>query len=263
MRTHHGTEPQLEWSFDSDAETLAHYKRWAQVHMQLYPYLAAASTEASQDGAPIVRQLALGFPEDATAWTTADEYLFGPSLLVAPVLSEGATDRMVYFPAGHWLPLFATTPGPAVDGPSSMDIAAPLTELPLFAASGTVLVLLPKGVDTLAPSMPPLVGLADVHDDREVIALVGQDGRFQEVGGQTYVLASAATPSAQATLTWNGSPLSACAATPVAPCGGPASASEAIAQVSGDGTLAWSDGSASLTTSGGAAGRALELHYRW
>jgi hypothetical protein len=96
-----------------------------------------------------------------------------------------------------------------------------------------------------------------------VIALAGHEGRFQEVGGQTYVLASATAPSAQATLRWNGVLLAACADPPVAPCGDRPSAGEAIAQVSGDGTLAWSDGSASLTTSGGAAGRALELHFRW
>ncbi len=101
-------------------------------------------------------------------------------------------------------------------------------------------------------------------DDREVIALAGAGGSFTEAGGQAYTLASTAAPSATATLTWNGAPLSACAATPVAPCGSiDAAAGEAAAHVTGDGTLAVSDGSSSLTTAGGRAGRALYLRLRW
>ena len=264
LRTHHGTNPMMSWRFDSDAETLAHWKRWATVHTKLYPYLMALATEAAADGAPMVRQLALGFPDDATAWTVADEYLLGPSLLVAPVVTEGAVDRGVYFPAGHWLPLFGSQPAAAVDGPTTLDVPAPLGELPLYARAGTVLALLPDGVDTLAPSAPPLVGLADVGDDREVIALAGAGGSFTEAGGLAYTLTSTAAPAATATLQWNGAPLAACATPPVAPCGGlDGGGAAASAHVVGDGSLALSDGSATLTTSGGAAGRALYLHIRW
>ncbi|HEX9103463.1 MAG TPA: TIM-barrel domain-containing protein, partial [Polyangia bacterium] len=264
MRTHHGSNPMMNWRFDSDAETLAHWKRWATVHTKLYPYLAAAAAEAAADGAPMVRQLALGFPTDATAWTVADQYLLGPSLLVAPVVQEGAVDRSVYFPAGHWLPLFGAAGVAPVDGPTTKDVAAPLGELPLYAPSGTVLPLLPDGVDTLAPSSPPLVGLADVGDDREVVALVGAGGSFTEAGGLAYALASAGAPAATATLTWNGAPLAACATPAVAPCGAVDGAGgEASAHVSGDGTLALSDGSSALTTSGGRAARALYLRLRW
>ncbi|MFI5291009.1 MAG: TIM-barrel domain-containing protein, partial [Polyangia bacterium] len=85
MRTHHGVAPALEWSFQRDAETLAHYGRWARIHLKLYPYLHAAAAEAAQDGAPLMRALALGFPGDDRAWSATDEYLLGPSLLVAPV----------------------------------------------------------------------------------------------------------------------------------------------------------------------------------
>jgi alpha-D-xyloside xylohydrolase/alpha-glucosidase len=258
MRTHHSTMPMLAWRFDSDAETLAHWKRWATLHTQLYPYLAALAAEAASDGAPMARQLALGFPDDAAAWTTADEYLLGPSLLVAPVLAEGATDRTVYFPAGHWLPLFGFA-GAAVDGPASVGVMAPLGELPVYARAGTVLALLPDGVDTLAPAAPPLVGLDQVGDDRELIALGGAGGSFVEVGGQSYTLISTGAPDS-ATVTWNGAALAACDATPVAPCGS-INGAQAEAYLVGDGTLA--AGSTTLTTSGGRPARALHLRLNW
>lgn len=253
MRTHHTTSPGMSWHFDSDAETLAHYKRWAIVHTKLYPYLSAIAAEAAADGAPMARQLALGFPDDATAWTTADEYLLGPSLLVAPVVVAGASDRSVYFPRGHWLPLFAGAPSAAVDGPAAKTIAAPLGELPVYAPTGAVLPLLPDGVDSLVGS---------IRDDREVIAIAGANGRFDEAGGSGYALTSSGAPSSGATLTWNGAPLPACAAVPAAPCAS-VGASEAVAYVAGDGTLAFSDGTTTLATHGGRAGRALLLRVRW
>ncbi|MGZ3427250.1 MAG: hypothetical protein ACXVCV_11410, partial [Polyangia bacterium] len=99
---------------------------------------------------------------------------------------------------------------------------------------------------------------------REVIALVGGNGSFSETGGLHYALTSTGAPGAAATLTWNGAPLAACAATPVAPCGAvDVAGAAAEAHVTGDGTLTLSDGSATLATSGGAAARALHLRLRW
>ena len=258
-------EPMMNWRFDSDAETLAHWKRWATVHIKLYPFLLAIATEAAADGAPMVRQLALGFPDDATAWTVADEYLLGPSLLVAPVLTEGAVERSVYFPAGHWIALFGSQPAAAVDGPMTSDVAAPLGELPLYAPAGTVLALLPDGVDTLAPSVPPLVGLADVGDDREVIALAGASGSFAEAGGGlAYTLTSTGAPAATASLTWNGAPLRRArrrrwrrAAASMAPAAKRRRTSSATARSrSRTARRRWRRRAA-------ASGRALYLHIRW
>ena len=254
----------MNWRFDSDAETLAHWKRWATCTPSSIRTWRRSPPRRRTTARRCARQLALDFPDDATAWTIADEYLLGPSLLVAPVVTEGAVGRAVYVPAGHWMPLFGAANAPALDGPTTTDVSVPLGELPVYAPAGTVLALLPDGVDTLAPASPPLVGLAEVGDDREVIALAGADGSFTEVGGQRYLLRSTGGPGAAASLTWNGAPLAACAAAPVAPCGSVDAAGRAAeAYVTGDGTLALSDGAATLTTDGGAAARRLHLRVRW
>lgn len=137
MRTHHGTNPRQQWRFDSDAETLAHYGRWARFHMQLFPYLQASSAEAEQTGMPMVRALPLLFPADPRSWTVADEYLLGGALLVAPVMAEGATSRSVYLPPGDWVRLSPTGADVKYPGGGYDFVAdAPLTESPSSPARG-------------------------------------------------------------------------------------------------------------------------------
>jgi alpha-glucosidase (family GH31 glycosyl hydrolase) len=235
MRTHHGAAPDQNWRFDSDDETLAHWKRWATVHTQLHPLLLAAATEASRTGAPLVRQLALGFPDDAVAWGVADEYLLGPSLLVAPVLQMGQTARPVYLPAGHWVRLFG--PPLVVEGPTQVMVDAPLGELPVFAPAGALLVLLPPTVETLTGALP---------ETREVIAVLGADGRFDE-GTRSWTLTSSRAPSSGAAVTFNGAMV------------GAIGAGRALdVTISGNGTLAIADGSATLVV-GGAADQTVHL----
>ena len=83
------------------------------LHMSLFPYrYAAAQAGGEAPGMPIMRALVLDYQDDARARTVKDEYLFGPDLLVAPVIDEN-TSRAVYLPAGDWLNLFT---GEAVTG---------------------------------------------------------------------------------------------------------------------------------------------------
>ncbi|MBS2032586.1 MAG: hypothetical protein JST54_32230 [Deltaproteobacteria bacterium] len=185
MRTHHGTEPTAEWSFESDAETFAHYKRYAQLHIKLYPYLQALSNQAAATGVPIMRQLAFSESTAAEDWTTYDEYLLGPQLLVAPVMTQGATSRNVFFPSGTWIPLLGGAP---VTGGSSSSVDAPMSEIPAFARAGTILPMLPDSVQTLVPADPTIVTLDQVKTQRELWIYLGASGSAQEADGTTYNL---------------------------------------------------------------------------
>src|SRR5205085_5847968 len=102
-----------------------------------------------------------------------DEYLLGPDLLVAPVLTPGAKTRALYLPGGPWVDLWRSlhlSPGGApvlgaarrLTGGRTVTLPAPLEELPLLARTGTILALLPSAVDTLASygRAPRLVHLA-------------------------------------------------------------------------------------------------------
>jgi alpha-glucosidase len=184
MRTHHGTATTANWRWDKDSETLAWFARWADFHIRLFPYLDGASVAAEQHGLPLMRALPLMFPDDTAGWSIYDEYLLGPSFLVAPIQVEGATSRAVHFPEGHWV---STIDATGVDGPMDSTVDAGM-ELPLYLLAGSIVPRLPEGVSTLRGS---------ITVDRELWVVPGGDGSFTERDGTVYTV----NQDASATLT--------------------------------------------------------------
>jgi alpha-glucosidase len=107
-----------------------------ELRYQMLPYVYTAFWQCSQTGLPMMRPLFLAFPDDAATAGVQDQFMFGDSLLVAPVLEEGAVRRGVYLPAGRWHDFWN---GQAHDGPATVEVDAPLHKLPLFARAGSVI----------------------------------------------------------------------------------------------------------------------------
>src|SRR3954453_3360058 len=63
-----------------DPDVLPVWARYARLRTQLEPYLAAAERTYDATGLPIMRHLALTWPDDPRATARDDEYLFGPDL---------------------------------------------------------------------------------------------------------------------------------------------------------------------------------------
>ncbi|MEM9190948.1 MAG: TIM-barrel domain-containing protein [Myxococcota bacterium] len=124
MRTHEGDEREENWNWDGDAETIAHFARFSAIHAALAPELEALADQAQTDSRPMVRHLLLEFPEDRQTWQISDQFLLGDSLLVAPVLEEGAVTRSVYLPSGAaWFHVFT---GERFEGGQTIDVNAPI-----------------------------------------------------------------------------------------------------------------------------------------
>ena len=153
----------------STTPALDTYRKFATLHMSLFPYRYAAAQQAATFGAPILRALVLDFEDDAKARSIRDEYMFGPDLLVAPVIDEN-TSRAVYLPAGEWLNLFT---GEAFTGPRSVVAPAPPDTIPVYARRGTILPKIPEDVMTLVPAAES--GNKTIHtlDNRRVYELLG------------------------------------------------------------------------------------------
>jgi alpha-glucosidase (family GH31 glycosyl hydrolase) len=146
----------------SDPGVLPQWRRWAKLRTQLYPYVAAADAQYRRTGLPIMRQLALAYPDDRRAVAREDEFLFGPDLLAAPVLGPGERSRALYLPRGEWIDLWRSARyderGGGLDlrrarllrGGRAVRLPAPLGELPLLARAGALLPLLTPDVGTLA-----------------------------------------------------------------------------------------------------------------
>lgn len=155
--------------------------RYARLRTQLEPYLAAAERHYNATGMPLMRQLMLAYPSDSRAAGRADEYLFGPDLLVAPVIHAGAITRSLYLPRGRWVDLWRSISldrrGGIVlrrphilTGGRSVTVPAPADQLPLFVRAGASIGLLPADVQTLSNYGTGVVHLRDRDDRRTLLA---------------------------------------------------------------------------------------------
>ena len=123
---HTGRDNEL-WSYGEDVyEILKHY---VAVREQMKPYLKEVMREASENGSPVMRAMFYEFPDDPACWEADEQYMFGSSYLVAPVLYAGMTERDVYLPAGKWKNM-AT--GEVLAGGQKVTVAAPLEVIPVF-----------------------------------------------------------------------------------------------------------------------------------
>ena len=68
---------------------------------KLRPYTRKLMEEAHEKGTPVMRTLFYMYPQDKKCWDIEDEYLYGPDILVAPILEAGQKTREVYLPAGE------------------------------------------------------------------------------------------------------------------------------------------------------------------
>ena len=134
-----------------DEQIAGHWRRWAKLRTQLYPYLSAADGRYRRTGLPIMSHLALAFPGDRRAVAQDATFMFGPDLLAAPVVTEGARRRSLYLPRGRWIDLWrsarylerggglALGRARMLSGGRGIELPAPLGELPLLARAGTLL----------------------------------------------------------------------------------------------------------------------------
>ena len=99
------------------------------------PYNYTLAFENASSGQPLVRPLNYYNSVDTSLDSISDQYLWGRDILVAPVMTEGATQRKVTFPAGTWLDI--TNPANVYHGGEIIDYPAPLEVLPLFVRAGS------------------------------------------------------------------------------------------------------------------------------
>ena len=98
------------------------------------PYITKLMKEAHEKGTPVMRPLFYDFSSDKNCWNNETEYMFGPKVLVAPVMEAGQTTKEVYLPEGsEWVNAWT---GEKYQGGSTATVNAPLDEIPLFTRDG-------------------------------------------------------------------------------------------------------------------------------
>jgi sulfoquinovosidase len=196
FRTHDGLAEEGNWHWSTDLETIHHFARFANIHMRLLPYLKVLDREYMGQGLPMMRHTILVESGEGPAWEALrdapDQHFLGDHLLVAPVVTEGASSRTVVLPTGRWYGL----EGAAweVQGePTEIEVPAPLGTIPVFGRAGFVLPLGAHDIETAYPEDNiDVVGAADRADTLDLVLFTGADGSTQ-TEGITWTFASTET----------------------------------------------------------------------
>lgn len=131
LRTHEGNRPAENLQvYDSPASREA-FARMTRVFTALAPYRAGVLAEAQRTGVPAIRHGWLVHPGTASAEVDT-QFFLGDAILVAPVLSSGATTVEVSFPPGRWVHLFT---GEVYEGDRVTEVEAPLGTPAAFVAA--------------------------------------------------------------------------------------------------------------------------------
>jgi alpha-D-xyloside xylohydrolase/alpha-glucosidase len=136
MRDHLAQKPQKAVDLWYDAQTTDLFRRYARLHISLFPYFYTYAHEAAETGWPLIRHLILDSPEDPQAWDADQEYLLGGNILVAPVTDQGATARSLYLPKGTWVDYWT---GKTLNGGRQVRVDAPLDRIPILIRAGSVI----------------------------------------------------------------------------------------------------------------------------
>ena len=134
-RNHSGSiKGQDPWLFDD--ETVDIYRTYVRLRYQWLPYLYDLFKETEENGLPMMRPLVLEYPDDVNVRNLNDEFLFGSSILVSPVVEQGQRYKMVYLPEGEWTDYYS---GEKFVGPKHMIREAPLNICPIYIKAGSII----------------------------------------------------------------------------------------------------------------------------
>ncbi|MDQ4503592.1 TIM-barrel domain-containing protein [Sinomonas sp. ASV322] len=169
-----GTRDQYPWSFGP--AVLEIVRDALELRYRLLPYLYASFVRAAETGAPVQRPLVFDHQYDPITADIDDEYLFGPDLLVAPVLGPGITSRQVYLPAGHWYEWHSDR---LHAGQRHVVAETPMDRIPLYARAGAVIPMwaeAPPSTYGYAPGAVELHVFAPAEDGAHESFLQEDDG---------------------------------------------------------------------------------------
>ena len=165
----HGSDSyRVPWAFDEEAVDVT--RTFTKLKLRLMPYLYAAGLEAHELGTPVMRPMALEFPDDPGAAYLDRQYMLGPDLLVAPVFSASGEVEF-YLPSGTWTNYLT---GERVEGGHWRKEVHGFLSLPLYMRPGAVI---PVGARDDRPDYDYLDGVTlDLASDASGTIVVTSPG---------------------------------------------------------------------------------------
>ena len=128
-----GTRHQEPWTFDE--ETVNIYRKSVEIRYELIPYFYDLYYEGTKNGLPLWRPLVMNYENDFNTYELNDQFMLGDEMIVAPIVKQGARNRMVYLPKGKWYNYFTKE-----EYQAGYNIAkADLDTIPVYVKEGAII----------------------------------------------------------------------------------------------------------------------------
>ena len=154
MRSHGADAPREIYQFGKKGEPVYDaLEKYINLRYSLLPYIYSEAWQITNQQSSLMRALVMDFPKDEKVLDLNDQYMFGHSFLVAPVLKSMYTEdkkenfqqdgyRQVYLPKGtEWFDYWT---GERFSGGQTIDKKAPIDILPLYVKAGSIVPVGPK-----------------------------------------------------------------------------------------------------------------------
>ncbi|MFW6371509.1 MAG: TIM-barrel domain-containing protein [Bacteroidota bacterium] len=135
----HGTDTPREvwrfgepghWAYDALVQSI-------NLRYRLLPYIYSMAWKVTDQDFTIYRGLAFDFRNDPNVYNIADQFMFGKSMMICPVVEEKASSREVYLPEGtQWFDFWT---GEKIEGGQTITVPVSIDKIPIFVKAGTIL----------------------------------------------------------------------------------------------------------------------------
>lgn len=117
-------------------KVLSMFRYFAHIRMNLLPYILNAARQSASTGVPMMRAQFLAYPQNDESSACPYQYLFGDSLLVAPIVEPGLSEIEVYLPQGEWVSFWDES---LFTGNTTHTISTSLAQIPVFVKANSVI----------------------------------------------------------------------------------------------------------------------------
>jgi len=126
------TEP---WKYGQKVED--NMRKMLNLRYRLLPYIYSEAWQVTKNGSTMMRPMVMDFNGDTAAVKSQYQYMFGKSVLTAPITEPNVTEWNVYLPkAAGWFDFWT---GKHFNGGQTVKTDAPLDKIPLFVKAGSII----------------------------------------------------------------------------------------------------------------------------
>ena len=137
----HGTRPTEIYNYSAQTQQIC--TEFSKVRYRLMPYIYSLAWKVTNENYTMTRALPFDFPGDTAVRNIANQFMFGPALLINPVTVAGAVSRSVYLPAGTWYDFWTGAPNANTVG-RTITASSPIQTIPVYARAGAIIPMGPR-----------------------------------------------------------------------------------------------------------------------